>query len=43
MPDETELHKALDVIDELAVRLRAANPEPPVNPLRRALAGRSSG
>ena len=43
MPDETELHKALDIIDELAVRLRAANPEPPINPSRRAPAERSSG
>ena len=42
-PDETELRKALDVIDKLAVRLRAANPEPQVNPLRRAPAGRLSG
>jgi HEPN domain-containing protein len=43
MPDETELRKALDVIDELAVRLRAANPEPLVNPSRRAPVERSSG
>ena len=29
-PDEGELRRALDVIDELATQLRAANPEPPV-------------
>jgi uncharacterized protein len=28
-PDETEIRAALDVIDALAARLRAANPEPP--------------
>jgi HEPN domain-containing protein len=28
-PDEEELRRALDVIDALAARLRAANPEPP--------------
>ena len=32
VPDEDELRRALDVIDALAVRLRAANPEPPVPP-----------
>jgi len=29
LPDEAELRRALDVIDELAARLRAANREPP--------------
>ena len=29
VPDEDELRRALAVIDALAVRLRAANPEPP--------------
>lgn len=28
-PEDNELHQALDVIDALAARLRAANPEPP--------------
>jgi uncharacterized protein len=43
VPDEYELRRALDVIDELAARLRAANHEPPVRPSRRAPAERSSG
>ena len=43
VPDENELRRALDVIDELAARLRAANHEPPVRPLRRAPAERFSG
>lgn len=42
-PDEAEIRVALDVIDRLAARLRAANPEPPVRPSRRAPAERSSG
>jgi len=29
VPDENELRRALDVIDKLASRLTAANPEPP--------------
>ena len=29
VPDENELRRALDVIDKLASRLMAANPEPP--------------
>ncbi len=28
-PDDAEIHAALDVIDRLAARLRAANTEPP--------------
>jgi HEPN domain-containing protein len=42
-PYEDELHRALAVIDALAARLRAANPDPPVPPSRRAAAERSSG
>ena len=29
LPDEDELRRALEVIDALAMRLKAANPEPP--------------
>ncbi len=42
-PDADELRRALEVIDALAERLRAVNPEPPVRPSRRAPAERSSG
>jgi uncharacterized protein len=42
-PDEGELERALALIDKLATRLRAANPEPPVDPSRRAPEERSSG
>ncbi|MBV9814691.1 MAG: HEPN domain-containing protein [Alphaproteobacteria bacterium] len=41
-PDDDELRRALEVIDALATRLKAANPEPPENPSRRAPAERSS-
>ena len=42
-PDEVEIRVALDVIERLFARLRAANPEPPVHPSRRGRADRSSG
>ncbi len=42
-PAEDELRQALDVIDALAALLRAANPEPPADPSRRAPEERSSG
>jgi HEPN domain-containing protein len=43
VPDEDELRRALDVIDALTARLRAASPEPPTGPSRRAPVERSSG
>jgi uncharacterized protein len=42
-PDDEELQRALAVIDALATRLHAANPEPPVDPSRRAPTEGSSG
>jgi uncharacterized protein len=35
VPDENELRRALDVIDQLAARLRATNPEPPIDASKR--------